>query len=799
MNREINPIDEAARTAGLAGKTSIETFPIPCAEGHDVVYGLAAGAGNEIYLAASNEFSPGLCAVVYAFDIVTRRFRVVIDVEQATGFDPASGLMPHSKIHLALSSTRKGRVFAATHFTAPGAGQSSFEPIAAFRGKYSGCFLLEYDPRGDGVINHGRLARGEGARISCLDERNQQYYFLSYPRNHLFRYDYAARELHDLGRMGQENSFGLEVDEQGDVYSSDDRGRILRYSRQEDRVEETNLFVPLAPGRRSNGNYIRRMTRGLNGVLYGFGNKGMRLFGLDPRAGTMDDFGAILGREGNPGYTYPELPPAKAMVAIDLHTLLIAFGGDGIYADEQPVPTLVQYDLRERRATDGGRFIDPQDGTPAWIPQCALAVPQARAVFFGLQQTAPPLRLWRVNLPSLPGGVTAPDPAPLARHVAFVRSRPFGVSVEGAGPLPFMRRGHVRMHALGWPGEDRVIGPGETAIAAFCLIGETVYGVTTGRAAHLFSFRPYQQARFTENHEVHPWDLGRITPVITARAKLFHDVRRGRLLIATESASRLSLAAFSPGAELGHSVATYHSLPAGPPVAWPACPFQPLANIARTSADFENLTYWPEWDEFVSTREDGQLVRVGYDGASRPVNLGAALMRPALLAVGGARLFAVTRHGNGLLLAAGERGEIVICRTFPELAGEPSCLAVDGAGECVAIGTTDGRLESVDCADPLRRVTFKLPHRWKVRALAWDRRGRLFGFYGEDDGIGEAFVAVPRTGAIHEIGILQVSSEPRYWMCHRCDAIVPGVRGEMFFGESDRLAHLFSVIDPDLE
>ena len=43
----------------------IRTIPIPCERGHDVVYGLARGRKNEIYLAPSNEFFPGLCADVF--------------------------------------------------------------------------------------------------------------------------------------------------------------------------------------------------------------------------------------------------------------------------------------------------------------------------------------------------------------------------------------------------------------------------------------------------------------------------------------------------------------------------------------------------------------------------------------------------------------------------------------------------------------------------------------------------------------------------------------------------------------
>ena len=96
----------------------LQTFEVPDTRGHDVVYGLAAGGGL-VYLGVSNEFTPGVCAYVSAFDAATGTFRKVIDIAEAAGYRPDSGMMPHSKIHLSLHSTPGGRVFAATHFGIP--------------------------------------------------------------------------------------------------------------------------------------------------------------------------------------------------------------------------------------------------------------------------------------------------------------------------------------------------------------------------------------------------------------------------------------------------------------------------------------------------------------------------------------------------------------------------------------------------------------------------------------------------------------------------------------------------------
>lgn len=780
---------ESIQPHALRSNAGLRTFEIPCAAGHDVVYGLARGAGCEIYLAPSNEFCPGLCADIFAFNWKTGAFRRVVDVRAATGFDPASGAMPHCKIHLCLNSSSDGRAFAATHFTAPGIGQTDFDAISAYRDRFPGCHFIEYDPVADRSISHGLLLRGEGARISCLDEENGQYYFLSYPRGHLYRYDYRRRTLHDLGRTGQENSFGLESDGRGNVFTSDDLGRILVYSYCEDRLRETALFVPLAPGRRAGGNYIRRMTRGTDGALYGFSNKGVRLFRIDPVKMELEDFGPIFGSDGNPGYDYPDLPPAKAVVQVADGSLLVAFGGDGVFAGGVPVPNLVRFDLATRTATDLGRLVCPADGLPSWIPQCALDVPEADAVFVGLQQTTGQLRLWQFS-PSQSAPCEIPAGAAYAAHVAVLKKTPFGASVEGRNALPFVRRGHVAMHELGWAGEDRVIPAGETAIASLAWYGgDALYGVTKGLRAHFFCYRPYNQNRFTENHEVHPWDLGRLGDAAVVDAAVFADVARKRLWIVTTDGATLALWEYAAGSELPRYRGVYHSLPHWPPVQWETESFRRLASLDASRISVASLSYDAGQGRLLGVDSAGGMVSLGSDGALVPLRAPDGFCQAALASVGADRWVGAREDGSWtrLRITAAAIEETVLC---PAGTFKPVKLAASEAG-IVAAADCDGGMFILDPADATRSLRLSLPRPWPVRAMAWHPANVVHGFQGEDDGIGEAFRVDPRAARVDTIGILQVSSQPRYWMCHRADAIATGARGEVYFGESDRLSHLF--------
>src|SRR5262249_50742886 len=155
-----------------------------------------------------------------------------------TRYSPNTNKLPHSKVHLSLNASCDGRVFAATHFTAPAPVQRDFEPIQCFRELFEGSFVAEYHAKSNRIVNHGCVFLGEGCRISALDDTRETLYLVSYPRNHLFRFHYSSGQVEDLGRLGQENSFGLVVDDTGTLFTTDDFGRFLRYSTGDDALTE---------------------------------------------------------------------------------------------------------------------------------------------------------------------------------------------------------------------------------------------------------------------------------------------------------------------------------------------------------------------------------------------------------------------------------------------------------------------------------------------------------------------------------------------------------------------------------
>jgi len=769
----------------------LKTFTVPGVQGHDVIYGLARGAGPEIFLSVSNEFTPGICANIYSFDPRKETFSKVIDFERETGYVPSTGKIPHSKVHLSLQASPNGRVFAATHFTAPAPGLRDFEPLQCYRGAFEGSYLVEYNSETKRIVNYGCLLPGEGCRISALDARHEAFYLLSYPKNHLYQFQYSRGKLQDLGRMGQENSFGLEIDDAGNVFTTDDLGRFLKYSYIDGVLEELDCYVPLKPGRRRQGNYARRMTKGLDGRFYGAGNKGTHLFQFCPREEQIRDFGLILGKEANTNHDYPQIPPLKAIAQTDVRSLLLVYGGDGAYVDEHQIPSLVRYDLISGETTDLGRFID-QDGVPGWIPQCALYYPEENSLYIGLQHAVGELRLWRVSLPACTEKEVRQSPIVVSGfHEQKVNATPFGASVQGTNALPYATAGNISMLELGWFGEGKVIRAGESAISDLCFIGDVLYGITRGNRSHLIRYAPYAYNRFVENYDVHVCDLGTIADFGTSGARILRRPNTNQLFLFLRTEKLILVSLYDAAAERTAYRPHFHSLPQWDPFSFAVSPWISCSSWALFDLSLTDLVCAQNKDHVWSVNGGGELVSVEImKQAVSPA--GIRVLPNTCLSVGHDMLFVVTDQGEAVRLDISERAAIRSSFSYGEKP-EVTCSVYSEEGSLVVLGTADGRLL---IHDPLKGTWKEATIAAKVRALTAGRNNFVYGFCGEDNGIGEAFALNLTSCQVRRLGVLQVRSEPRFWINHRCDCAATGKNGEVYFGEADRISHLLVYCPP---
>jgi hypothetical protein len=86
----------------------------------------------------------------------------------------------------------------------------------------------------------------EGCRCLAFDPDRRRLYAITYPRDHFVWYDLDRHELTDRGRIGSVNTQCLFLDRRRRVFWFDDRGRLLRYDPDTDRLEDLPHTMPHA-------------------------------------------------------------------------------------------------------------------------------------------------------------------------------------------------------------------------------------------------------------------------------------------------------------------------------------------------------------------------------------------------------------------------------------------------------------------------------------------------------------------------------------------------------------------------
>jgi len=110
-------------------------------------------------------------------------------------------------------------------------------------------------------------------------------------------------------------------------------------------------------------------------------------------------------------------------------------------------------------------------------------------------------------------------------------------------------------------------------------------------------------------------------------------------------------------------------------------------------------------------------------------------------------------------------------------------------------GSADGVLFVFDPREMTVKSLGKISAEARVRAMAMGLDGRLYGIAGEEEGMGHLFYYDTESHELADLGIL-FSAEQRMWHGYEFDAAVTGEWGEIYFGESDRISHLFIYQPP---
>ncbi|NLE75589.1 MAG: hypothetical protein GX605_02405 [Chloroflexi bacterium] len=782
---------------------------IPQLPHHEEAYSVVCGQDGKIYFSACTEFGAGLHAHVFAYDPTADSLRDVVDLTALLPEARDRQRPPHSKIHTAMCVAVDGKIYFATHFTAPPPGVRYvriFDVLDDPERCYTGAHLVCYDPQNDSALDLGIVAPREGCRWMSYNPEQEELYLVSCPRVHFLVYRLRSREVLDLGRISQHDALGPCWSAAGYVFTTDDDGNLLRYDPRQGRIEQLPVRIPDAPWRGGHENRARRMKVGPDGVrLFGFGSRSMHFFEYNPTDGPyghMTDHGLICGEERWDGYSY--LPPGKAMVWDQSGALYVAMGNIATRLYGDPGPHLFRFDLQTHETVDFGLM--QANGLPPTSDCQDAALGADGRLYFASAVAKPPLQLLCFDPQQAQPAPARPEPAiplnpwgQLDREGIVERADDYIIMRSAA----FVRRGSLFVHDLGWPGKGPVIPPNERSITALQLgPNGRLYGATSGQKGRLFVYSP--QANLTDV-------LCRVLPL----GPLPEGQSCRCLQVAPDG--RIYGGTFEPtGQAAGHLFV--HDPALEVPVTFDsiegwALPREPFPY--RADEQVRDLgAPWPGqgiWALALAsdgrtlwglTTPDAHLVR--WEMPHGPAALVAQVPKGLHLA----RVLHCDAQGNVWTSGADGRlfrydpqaerledsGLTLPCQPARELYNGLDALLAVGQGLLFGSAAADGILFTLDLEQRQIRPLGKPGRASRVRALT-QSGAVLYGFVGEPGWVGRLFQVDLQGHTIHDLGLPRAMF-PKEWAAYDVEAMAAGPDGEIYLGESGRLGHLMVYRPP---
>ena len=161
---------------------------------------------------------------------------------------------------------------------------------------------------------------------------------------------------------------------------------------------------------------------------------------------------------------------------------------------------------------------------------------------------------------------------------------------------------------------------------------------------------------------------------------------------------------------------------------------------------------------------------------------------------------------EGNVYASGENGTIYQCSLSGRLVALPKAvLTVPGREPYVRVdawtvvdsgaiygGSSDGYLFRLDPKTGNTQNLGKPLNQYRIRGLVAAPGGKLYGVGGDDDEMARLFSYDPATGVYELLGMLEVNRRPYYaWQAYVIDAMAIGLDGTIYMGQSERRSKLY--------
>lgn len=226
---------------------TVEYLPFKELPLHDSTWGLCTGADGNIYIGACGENTGGLSVFILRYRPETRELEYLIEVGPEVGEPPDNGHATQAKIHYCLLPGSDGLLYCATHASGPPWGDPIWRPWNCWddtKRLFPGSHIFTFNPKTNRLQDFGVGPVKEGSRALALDEKRLKIYGITWPRNHLYVYYLDSHRYLDLGRFGDINPQAIFLDRQGNAYTTDDYGYLLRVDADTNQIRKLAVKCP---------------------------------------------------------------------------------------------------------------------------------------------------------------------------------------------------------------------------------------------------------------------------------------------------------------------------------------------------------------------------------------------------------------------------------------------------------------------------------------------------------------------------------------------------------------------------